>query len=626
MAAGSPDAGPTNAGTMGAMRIPGDVLLLILLYALAPAYGTGLDARGADRVGSSPLAAYTCTASFARGAYELHWRLERAAECAAAQHTEDELCDGARREVHLALQIQLRGDAAIQARELGWWAGFGLAEAGGMRGADMFRFEANTTTTQLVDTHTTTTPRMLRDESQDWRLTVPARTRWSASDGAAFGATIEVARRLTTTDTLFDRPFAFDAQLPFLPTRVVGQWGAGAYDPDAPLGTVRAQLRLHAPACTVDSLSEVRADPEVVRVRVQKRGYLVSPKRLKDNASATTVYHTGCFELATLPGQNRSLHMLGRGAHIIAVEPVFKPAWHRQFIHHMTLFGRHRPCAPVGNRSGMWFQNAAPATPVYAWAAGHEGLVLPPEAGFRIGGPAFGGILSFDLQVHYELTADAFRPQPGTDDGAPGAPEGEPRFVDYSGFLLHVTPRLRRYDAGFLSSADPIDSLKPRPMPIGCPEYTYTCGAQCTRSDMAVGLAAGERARLGFAQELPKPLGSINATASGPRIFVFMHILHMHFTGERMQYSQWRADGTLVREQAVRGCGAARRGERLAARCGRPTLRGVSLTSRRAAHPADRLLRRRRRTDIPAPLCGRWVHHRRGRLVRRSVHVPQRAT
>ena len=102
-----------------------------------------------------------------------------------------------------------------------------------------------------------------------------------------------------------------------------------------------------------------------------------------------------------------------------------------------------------------------------AWAIGAGPFSYPPDAGLAIGGPQFHQYVM--LEVHYNN------------------PELRPGIVDSSGIKFHLTPQLRKYDAGIMELGLIYNNWMA--VPPGADMFTLAgvCVGQCT----GVGLPGG---------------------------------------------------------------------------------------------------------------------------------------
>jgi hypothetical protein len=108
-------------------------------------------------------------------------------------------------QIHVAAAVAAKG-----------WISFGLSEAGGMKGADMFVYTA--ATNEVLDMYATDYARPFEDSCQDWKL-----KNATIADEDGF-MVVEVSRSLTTEDDQ-DLDF-YDDSLIYIPShRVIAAWG-----------------------------------------------------------------------------------------------------------------------------------------------------------------------------------------------------------------------------------------------------------------------------------------------------------------------------------------------------------------------------------------------------------------
>jgi len=103
---------------------------------------------------------------------------------------------------------------AVAAKAEGW-VGLGFSENGGMRGADIVYFEAQTPN-NVTDSYVLSDRFPLVDDCQDWTL-----TRSFSGDGFLI---FEASRLLDTGDDQ-DRPLIYDAPETSVASRVIAAWG-----------------------------------------------------------------------------------------------------------------------------------------------------------------------------------------------------------------------------------------------------------------------------------------------------------------------------------------------------------------------------------------------------------------
>lgn len=137
-------------------------------------------------------------------------------------------------------------------------------------------------------------------------------------------------------------------------------------------------------------------------------------------------------------------------------------------VHHIEVF----ECAPevreVPNYSGSCEDTMKPKKlnscrhVLAAWAMGAEPFYYPPDAGLPIGGPEGSKFLRLEVHYHNPLIFSGRR--------------------DSSGIRLHLTPSLRRYDAGIMELGlvyTPIMAIPPRQHAFDLSGY---CTSKCTQT------------------------------------------------------------------------------------------------------------------------------------------------
>mmetsp|Transcript_24145 Transcript_24145/g.60701 ORF Transcript_24145/g.60701 Transcript_24145/m.60701 type:complete len:429 (+) Transcript_24145:230-1516(+) len=292
----------------------------------------------------------------------------------------------------------------LQAKAAGW-VGFGLAEVGGMKGADIVYYEAKANA--LTDAFAVENGMPKVDEcSQDWEL--------RATENLDGVLTVEMSRKLAATDAE-DRSFDTDASLPLAATPIILAWGdtdAISYHAEK---RAKAHVRFHQlvaaagnPLTILQRIEALKADATVLRAEMKQDNHPISSDR-------GTEYHETCYALADVVTASAS------GAyHIIGFEALIDPAT-AQHVHHYVV-----SAAQTCDEEMM--------TVVWLWGPGSDGYVLPEEAGVRI---LEGGFKAMHIQIHYDN------------------PSKVPGMLDSSGFAILYTEDMRQYDAGILQLGDP---------------------------------------------------------------------------------------------------------------------------------------------------------------------------
>lgn len=176
--------------------------------------------------------------------------------------------------------------------------------------------------------------------------------------------------------------------------------------------------------------------------------------------------------------------------HIVRIEPILDPNT-SSMVHHFLLHSCEVP--------GVWTNytstsscvsplapfNTNCTAPIFGWGVGGNALVLPSQAGYRIG-PSANVMRYFILEVHYNSPVPSL-----------------PTFrTDNSGVRVYYTKTIRQYDAGMMVLGDPFVTSKSIPAQTKT-HLEISCSGGCT-------------------------------SAWSHPINVFADFLHMHSLGSRM--------------------------------------------------------------------------------------------
>ncbi|XP_061763270.1 dopamine beta-hydroxylase isoform X1 [Nerophis ophidion] len=175
-----------------------------------------------------------------------------------------------------------------------------------------------------------------------------------------------------------------------------------------------------------------------------------------------------------IPGQETtywcSVHRLPEGMaknHIVMYESVIT-AGNEAIVHHMEVFECSPDMSNVPDYSGSCDDKMKPSKLNFcrhvlaAWAMGAEAFYYPPHAGLPVGGHAASRFLRLEVHYHNPLRIAGRR--------------------DSSGIRLHLTPSLRRYDAGIMELGlvyTPIMAVPPQQHTFYLSGY---CTSDCTRT------------------------------------------------------------------------------------------------------------------------------------------------
>jgi hypothetical protein len=203
------------------------------------------------------------------------------------------------------------------------WVGFGIAESGSMRGADIILFTAETN--ELVDSYVLddlVTP--FPDDCQSWTL------HDSFADG---GFIIFQASRLLDTGDTQDRSIINDSSALVPPTRVIAAWGDSSVPSYHGDNKARTTLRFFG----ADSGEEIALFENIMQDEAE--GSFVIRANNYSIPAIETMYKNFCFSAQDLADMgvpvNSSLHTIG-------VEPLVDPRA-RQYVHHFVVTASEDP-------------------------------------------------------------------------------------------------------------------------------------------------------------------------------------------------------------------------------------------------------------------------------------------
>ena len=324
---------------------------------------------------------------------------------------------------------------AVAARTEGW-VGFGLAEAGGMRGADLVIYESGTG--QVRDAHVLDERVPVDDTCQDWVL-LDSR----AVDGFLI---FEVFRKLDTLDTQ-DRAIINDSN-PAVPAQlVIAAWGDTATASfHGPRNVVRASLRWYG---TGDELIAVREKLEVISDGFfdLKINYTIKPQE--------TEYHSFCFNWdPDIISQNVPNEPIA----VIAAEVITEEKSAR-FVHHADVFG----ALQQSNESQSCLPEGSYGYSVYSWATGIHPFLLPDDVGYTFGPTSDNSKLqSFRMQIHYNN------------------PELIENITDGTVLRIYYSKTPRKQELGIMAMGDVLSVLEGVDIPAGFSQYEFTCTSDCS--------------------------------------------------------------------------------------------------------------------------------------------------
>lgn len=326
---------------------------------------------------------------------------------------------------------------AVAARAEGW-VGFGLAEAGGMRGADLVIFESSNPG-QVRDAHVLDDRVPINDTCQDW-VFLDSR----AADGFII---FEVYRKLQTMDSQ-DRAIINDSNTAVPAQLIIAAWGdttTATYH--GPTNTVRASVRWYG---TGDELTAVRE-----KLALQSDGYF----DLKINypiKPIETEYQSFCFNWnEDITGQGIPNEVIT----VIAAEVITEEK-SRPFVHHADVFGS----TSQSNASRACLQEEGSyGYSVYSWATGIQPFLLPDDVGYSFGPTSDNSKLqSFRIQVHYNN------------------PELITNITDLTALRIYYSKKPRNQELGIMAMGDALSYLEGADIPAGLTQYDFTCQSDCS--------------------------------------------------------------------------------------------------------------------------------------------------
>ena len=311
------------------------------------------------------------------------------------------------------------------------WVGFGLSEAGGMRGSDMVIWDSQDPT-KVRDAHVMEERFPQDDVCSNWDL-----LKATADDGWIM---LEVARNLDTGDSQ-DLAIMDDSDPFVVGARLISAWG------DTTLGyhgssVAKSEVRLFGE----EEQRGVTAEATHKELNATADGSFMILARDFVIPSDQTTYQRTCFTyddlLEQAPGlaEGQSLTMIGGG-------PIITPET-SQFLHHFIVYGSE-------NSTSCEMSNQ-----LAGWAPGAYGLSLPSNVGIPILGN--GQIKSIMLEIHYHNH---------------GGIENQ---IDSSGYQIYYTLQPREFEGAYLQLGDPVVSLDGTSIGEGLSEWTFECDTMCS--------------------------------------------------------------------------------------------------------------------------------------------------
>ena len=318
------------------------------------------------------------------------------------------------------------------------YVAFGLAESGGMPGADMVAYSHKGG--KLVDYHATDYAAPIEDSCNDWTLVGHTMT----DDGLMIW---EGVQNLVMGDNQ-DHDIVDDSAPTIPQTRIIGAWGNsdtdGALTYHSPQNRVKFEVRLsgnNAGLSTAGFYESMAAEAEG-SFFVGSSEYALNNEN--GGQPVATEYTRVCVLLKDLVDDPLV------EAHIIGFKPVIDKIPN---LHHLVLHASE-------NREACGLGSGLEDVTIEAWAAGQGPHELPKEAGFPMGGD--NGYHSFEIGIHYDNAAMI---------------EG---IIDSSGLKVHYTTKKRTLDAGVFQVGDPYVQLDGNPVGEGITKHVFSCPSECS--------------------------------------------------------------------------------------------------------------------------------------------------
>ena len=315
------------------------------------------------------------------------------------------------------------------------WVGFGLAEAGGMLGADMVIFEASNPSV-LIDAYTTTEKYPIVDDcASNWEVLDT-----KSENGFLFFET----RRLLDTGDPQDRAIINDGSSLTPTHRVIAAWGDSESYEYHGLNRARGSIRFFGTGSNQSLFESAMNQHAEGSFTVQSLNHQVAARETQ--YAYTCVTRSDIIEQG-FPDTNDKAYLIG-------FEPFVQPG-NEAYVHHyiISAFDSVNCVSLIDDR--------LPGEMVYGWAPGTQALALPDFLGFPFNG--VGEANSFQIEVHYNNVA--------LDEGV----------IDSSGVSFHWTTAPREVEMGIFQTGDPFVSLNSDPVGNGITKHTFDCPSSCSQ-------------------------------------------------------------------------------------------------------------------------------------------------
>jgi hypothetical protein len=324
---------------------------------------------------------------------------------------------------------------AVATRALGW-AAFGLAEGGGMKGADVVIFET-ANPGEIRDAHVLDKRIPVDDNCQDW-VYVDSQT-----EGGFL--IFEAYRKLDTMDSQ-DHRIINDADTLIPAQRFIAAWGDSSTATYHGRNSARGSLRWYGGGDELKIIYE--------KLMKQADGYfdLLVPNHTL--AVKGTDYADFCFVWdpdLTSQGVPSNVSIA-----VIAAEMMIRDEA-RPYVHHADVYASSVP----SNESRKCIESAYGYS-LYSWAPGTLPFVLPENVGYELGPTSSDGLQSFRLQIHYNN------------------PDLVENVTDNGGLRVYYSLTPREHKLGIMALGDVLSNLDGIPIPSGLAQYDFACNPSCS--------------------------------------------------------------------------------------------------------------------------------------------------
>jgi hypothetical protein len=336
----------------------------------------------------------------------------------------------------VAVHWNIDGDyvnIAVAARATGW-VGFGLAEAGGMIGADMVLFTASNPDS-VVDAYTDDERNPKVDDcSGDWEL-------MDSNVDLDNGFIMFEARRLLDTEDPQDRAIVNDASTLVPPHRVIAAWGDSEAVGYHGLNRARGAIRFFGLGNDLATFRTEMARSSEATFEVRSMNHEIAA--METEYAYTCLGRDELIDAHGLPDTEDQLYIIG-------FEPILSPET-EAYVHHFIVYASSEGnCTEAEDSFGEI---------AYVWAPGEGPLAFPDN----MGSPLFGsGHQSFNIEVHYNN------------------PLMTPGILDSSGVRFYYTTQPRAEEVGVLPIGDPEVNLYGQSVGAGLTLHEFDCPGSCS--------------------------------------------------------------------------------------------------------------------------------------------------